>query len=376
MQGMIDTIKQSLKRKGNAHEGEISFRPLAALTIVAVVSRIFCLIVIDLPGTQNAGWLSVLIGALFAFPANMLCVLSLKRHSFPFTNGAGYALGDRGLRILSGILALYLTFETASIFSLLTSSGAYATLYNMHKLLLLVPTALAILLAAMKGGNGIGGAAEVWIRVYVILYAVILFFENGTMKISYAFPLLGPGLATLLNAALSVSGYFCLIPVSMMIGTGMIVKGRNDEKRAEPINVLMIFLISAVLSVMILFLHSCMYPSLMNINASRAMQMDMFISNGRSTRSVQLPILIIWFSCLLLSGGYMLYSAGKLMNTALNEKGRKCTFLLGMIALVLALFRATNQTSFLLFSRCAGVCLMLLITSTALVSLLKGGGKS
>lgn len=339
-----------LKFQKNKAADEITHTPMRALTLAAVTARIFYLIVIDAPETENSGWLSVLMGACLSLPAILGAYFLMKKNGASVQSGIRSAVGETGLRILSLFLSLALTYETAALFTILTASGAYATLYDMHKLLLLVPTSLAVIYACCKGGNGIGGAAEVLLRVYLILYAVIIILENDTMNASNLFPILGPGVHTLLKSALSAMMYFCLIPVSYMIETGYTVNGRNRQKRIQSKSILYVFGLCILLSVFVTVVHSLMYPSLSPVFESRSDGMDLMLSNGRSNRTVQLPILIIWFSSLAVSAGYMLYMAGRLMNTALREEGKKCMVLLGLIAMVIALFRCSGQSETLYFS--------------------------
>lgn len=348
-------VRWALTKNQNTEENEeITHFPMCALTLVAVITRIFYLIVIDTPETENSGWLSVLFGAALSLPAVISAYFLMKKNDSSLETGACKAIGKAGFRFLCLVISLALTYETSALFTILTSSGAYATLYNTHKLLLLVPTSLAVIYACTKGGNGIGGAAEVWIRIYIILYAVILFLEYNTMNASNIFPIFGPGARSLLKSAVSVMMYYCLIPVSFLIESGYSVKGRGIHKRIKPESILLVFLLCVLITTALLVIHSMMYPSLTLTSIKRSAGMDLMLSNGRSNRTVQLPILIIWFSSLALSSGYMLFCAGRLMNKALSESGRKCMFLLGMVSMVIALFRLSGQERAVRFSACFG----------------------
>lgn len=356
---MINNVRMGLKwaiskYQTNEKDEQITHYPMCALTLVAITARIFYLIAIDAPETENSGWLAALIGAVLSVPGIIGAYFLMKKNDASIEKGAVKAIGRTGFRVLCLILALALTYETSALFTILTSSGAYATLYNMHKLLLLVPTSLAVLYACTKGGNGIGGAAEAWIRIYLILYAVILFLEYDTMSASNVFPILGPGIKRLLKSAMSVAMYYSLIPVSFLLESGYSVKGRARKKKIKAESILYLFLLCVVISVLVLVVHSMMYPSLSPVFETRSAGMDLMLSNGRSNRTVQLPILIIWFSSLALSAGYMLFCAGRLMNTALDERGRKCMFLMGLVAMVIALFRLSGQERTVIFSACLG----------------------
>ena len=375
----MNNIKMAVswvKSKRNVSEKSdlITHQTMCALTLVAVTARVFYLIVIDAPETENSGWLSVLMGASFSLPAVLGAYFVMKKNNESLISATVTGLGQGGFRIFSLILSLALTYETASLFTILTSSGAYATLYNMHKLLLLVPTSLAVLYACSKGGNGIGGAAEVWIRIYVILYAVIIWLEYSTMKTSNLFPILGPGAGKLLKSALSVMMYFCLIPVSYLLETGYSVQGKGKQKKIKPESILIVYALCTCVTAVILILHCAMYPVYTPIQETRSAGMDLMLSNGRSNRTVQLPILIMWFSSLAISAGYMLYSAGRLMNIALAEKGKKCMVLLGLIAMVIALFRLSSAERTMRFSLHFGPALGAAFTLMPLTYILKRKG--
>ncbi len=377
MYNLRTAAKWALSKYQNSDKNEeITHYPMCALTLVAFTARIFYLIVIDAPETGNSGWLAALIGAGFSVPCILGAYFLMKKNDASIEKGMVGAVGKMGFRIFCLILSLALTYETSALFTILTSSGAYATLYNMHKLLLLVPTSLAVIYACTKGGNGVGGAAEAWIRIYMILYALILFLEYDTMSVSNVFPLLGPGVESLMKSAMSVMMYYCLIPVSFLLESGYSVRGRNRKRNIKPESILYVFLLCVLISVLVLIVHSMMYPSLTPVFESRSSGMDLMLSNGRSNRTVQLPILIIWFSSLALSAGYMLFGAGRLMNKVLDERGRKCMFLLGLIAMVIALFRLSGQERTLRFSSCFGPFLSLAFFLTGAFQLIpKKGAK-
>ena len=348
---------------------------MCALTLLAVTARIFYLIVIDAPETENSGWLAALIGAALSLPSVISAYILMKKNDSSLEKGIILSIGNAAFRIFCLILSLAFTYEASALFTILTSSGAYATLYNMHKLLLLVPTSLAVIYACTKGGNGIGGAAEAWIRIYLIVYAVILFLEYDTMDSSNIFPLLGPGFKNLLKCAISVSMYFSLIPISFLLESGYSVKGRNQRKKIKPESILLVFLLCVLASALILIIHSMMYPSLSPVSRSRSAGMDLMLSNGRSNRTVQLPILIIWFSSLAFSCAYMLFAAGRLMNTTLDERGRKCMLLLGLIAMVIALFRLSGQDEAVGFSALFGPFLSSVFLPICILYFLKTKGQ-
>lgn len=342
------------KYQTNENRYIITHYPMCALTLTAITVRIFYLIAIDAPETENSGWLAALIGAFLSVPSVLGAYILMKRSGETLESALVNTIGKTGVRLFSLALSLALMYEASALFTIVTSSGSYATLYDMHKLLLLVPTSLSVIYACTKGGNGIGGAAEVWIRIYLILYIIILLLEYDTMSLSNVFPLMGPGAKKLLKSGMSAMMYYCLIPVSFLLESGYQVKGRGVQKKIKPESILWVFLLCVFVSVLVLMVHSMMYPSLKPVFESRSSGMDLMLSNGRSNRTVQLPILIIWFSGLALSAGYMLFCSGRLMNIALKERGCKCMVLLGLVSMVIALFRLSGQEHTLRFSSAFG----------------------
>jgi len=362
------------KYRTNERDERITHYPMCALTLVSITARMFYLIAIDALETENSGWLAALIGAALTLPAIAGAYFLMKKNNASIEKGAVKAIGNAGFRVLCLILALALTYETSALITILTSSGAYATLYNMHKLLLLVPTSLAVLYACAKGGNGVGGAAEMWIRIYLILYAMILFLEYDTMNANNIFPILGPGAQKLLKSALSIMMYYSLIPVSFLLESGYSVKGHKRKKNIKAESILFVFALCVIVSVLVLMIHSMMYPSLSPLFESRSSGMDLMLSNGRSNRTVQLPILIIWFSSLALSACYMLFCAGNLMNRALEERGYKCMFLMGLVAMIIALFRLSGQERAVAFSAWFGPLLSAAFFILSLIYLVRTKG--
>ena len=358
-------------RKMRADDQEITHFPMTAFTVVSVTARIFYMTVIDTPEVENSGWLAALIGAAFSFPAILGAYFLMKKHNGTLSESITQAVGEKVYRIFCMILSLALMYETSALISILTSSGAYATLYNMHKLLLLIPTAVAVIFACSKGGNGLGGSSEVWIRINLLLYAVVLLLEYDTADMSYIFPIFGPGTKVLLNTGRKIMTYYLLIPVSFMVETGYAVIGRNEHKKTAPESILKVYCLCIGISFLLLLIHSFMYPSLSPVFKSRSDGMDLMLSNGRSNRTVQLPILIIWFSSLFICASYMLFASGRLMNSALKEKGRKCQFLLGIISMVIALFRLSDQSRSAAFSAGFGPLLSFVFLILACVSLFK-----
>ena len=71
-----------------------------------ITARIFYLIVIDAPETENSGWLAVLMGAGLSAPAILGAYALMKKTNASFETGAIKAIGKSGFRIFALILSL------------------------------------------------------------------------------------------------------------------------------------------------------------------------------------------------------------------------------------------------------------------------------
>ena len=130
---MINNVRMGLKwaiskYQTNEKDEQITHYPMCALTLVAITARIFYLIAIDAPETENSGWLAALIGAVLSVPGIIGAYFLMKKNDASIEKAAVKAVGQSGFRVLCLILALALTYETSALFTILTSSGAYATL--------------------------------------------------------------------------------------------------------------------------------------------------------------------------------------------------------------------------------------------------------
>lgn len=353
------------------HTEPITHNTLTPLVVIAITARVFYLIAIDYPAIKNAGWIAPLLGGVIAFPILFGARYLLKAHGYPLVNGIRYALGNRACNGILLIYSLMFMFEASFMFRILTSSAEYAVLYNMPTAVYLIPTGIMIILIATRGANGVGGAASIFLRILPAFYLLILLMEIPTSNIGWVFPLLGPGHRTILKGSLMCASYYAMIPAFTLLSSGECVCAYKRTKKAHPNSIIHLFLVSVFTSVFLLFIHAIVYPHIPSSQESRSLQLDLLLTNGKSTRAIQLPLLILWFSSLAVSNAAFLYASGSLFHLAVGINERAVTAVLGMIALILSIARVSMKSSAVFYAEYASIPFFGAITAAAAFSIFK-----
>lgn len=364
-------------RKNNARNtasvGGISDSNLTAFTYTAVCARIYFLIMIDTRSSLNAAWLQLLIGAAYSLPAVFSVYFLLKKHGSDLAEGIGREIGKPAGRLFLLIIGAMFLYEAACVIRIMTSSAEFATLYDAHSPILFIPTVLAVLYAVMKGGNGAGGAAAVFLRIFLVLYPIVILFEAKDMDFKRIFPIFGPGLETLSRNAVNTVIYFMMIPLSLLLRSD---EGSAQKKKGifrKPEGVLALFGLSVVTVALLITISTLSYPVLQGIPDNRSVQMNLLLYNGTAVRALQLPILILWFSGIFLSAVFMLFAAGRLFCMAFQTEHRLISVAAGITAALLALFRLSLKEDALRFSSICSIPLAAFITLLPIIGFLRKG---
>lgn len=348
-------------------KARISGSNLIAFSYCAVTARLFFLIAVDTPSSLNAVLIQLLLGALYSFPAVFSSYFLLKKYGGSLLCGVSDALGSGMCRILLFAFGLMFLYESACVIRMLTSSAEYATLYDAHSPMLLIPTSLAIIYTVLKGGNGAGGAALIFVRAAFVLIAVICLIEFRDMDIKRVFPVMGPGLQTLHKNAVHTVLYFCMLPMAYFLKAQDANKREPKSVFHKPCGIILLYAACVLTTAFLLFVTVVSAPEIPNLPESRGLQMNMLLANGRSSRGIQLPILILWFSGIFVSAVFMLYMACSLVKAAFGTDGKWVELLFGAVAALLALFRLSLKEDALAFSAYAGFPVLFVITSLPVI---------
>ncbi len=341
------------KREADALAGKnlsISHKPLCKLTYLAISSRLFYLIIIDTPKIYNAAWLAAAAGAIISLPAILAAYVLMRKYGARLSDGVEKAVGNGWSRAFYFIAAIMLAYDASLLYKILAGSAAYATLYNTPASLLIIPTALACTFAAATGGNGAAGTAGAWLRIAPFLYVLVLLWQYKSTNLTWLTPILGPGVKVICQAGISAASYFCMIPVAFLTGTGEVTLGSEKSRAGRPSSVIWLWAGCALTVMLLSAVHISMYPTIPEMTDHRAMQLDLLLSNGKSNRAIQLPMLLIWYGTLAVSTVFMLYVSGRMLALAFNKKSAAAIYLCGAAALLVAIFGFAEQRGAVLFA--------------------------
>ena len=183
-------------------------RPLA---FAAVTTQLLMGIFLDLPWLYNAGWLSALGAVILCAPLG----LALDRVTRACPRGSvAAALEERAGRLIArpvfALLCLICVYETAAASRVLCNTVRHVALAEASAISLLLPLLLAAMLCACFGGQAVGGAARVWLRVMPVLLVIAILLQLRSFRPAWLAPVLGPGTEMLASGTVSASGWLSL----------------------------------------------------------------------------------------------------------------------------------------------------------------------
>ena len=318
----------------NERNRSISHRQLMQMLYVSAGSRIFFLLVIDMPELNACVWMAPLIGLVFASPT-LLCTYALLREGrmrlSPFLRET---VGAPVWRAALIVFSLAMTYDASSLFEALLSSAAYATLYMTPGWILAIPTFLVPVIVASRGGNSAGGLGAVFLRAVPLLYLLVIVFQFRSINLAWLTPLFGSGAHALLHSARLCATYYCMIPIGLLLDDGENTAGRGRAYPARPCSFLWLCLISAATVSALCAIHSAIYPTVTGMMDTRSIRLDLVLSNGKSNQAIQLPMLIVWYGTLSVALVFTLFCAGRLTADALNLPFTPVVVAYGVFAIV------------------------------------------
>ena len=311
----------------------ISDSAAASLSLLAITTRIFSGVAVDMPDLHNAGWLAVLLGGLLSLPLAWAAgQLRARCPVSPFDT-----LSERCrplLRTIAALFAIIALWDAATVTRTIASSASYVALNSLPMFFLLLPQLLVCLWCLTLNGNPIGFAAGIWMRILPLLLLIVILLQFNAFKPAWLMPLLGPGVSDLLDGALRVSGW-----ISMLTGLFLIAEQdpERDDKHFQPIKAL---IVCVIIAAVLLLLRSMMTPPLFKgKETSIFFQLDTLLSNGRAPHSLQLPMITLWFVGLLFLLLVDAFLCAAMLQQALPGLGKRICIaivLVGICALALS----------------------------------------
>ena len=316
---------------------------------LSAVTHLFCALSVDLAAPGNGGGLACLLGTLAAAGAMALILRhvhspgpsgrgphhSEQQHSQKAPSPRGLArtarLRESSLPLrLSAILfcfVLLLVQLASAALSLgwLGESAAFMSLDGADPTLLLIPPALALLWCVSRGGDAVGRAASVTMKLSPALLVPILIMQIPHLRPDWLFPLPGDSPSALLSGSLRACGAVlaAFVPAWALSG---------EERDARPW--LGRMLLTGLAAAGLILLRRMMTPTLVGPAAAlRLNQLDSLLANGRAPLYLQLPMLTVWFAALLHALAFDGFTAAALLGRALPGLGRRPRAILTAAAL-------------------------------------------
>lgn len=335
----------------NERNRSISHRQLMQMLYISISIRVFFLLVIDLPELSVCVWIAPLLGLVFASPT-LLCAYALLREGrmrlSPFLRET---LGAPVWRIALIVFSLVMTYDAASLFEALLSSAAYTTLYMTPDWILAIPTFFVPVIVAARGGNSAGGLGAVFLRATPILYLLVVVFHIRSINLAWLTPLFGSGAHTLIHGAQLCATYYCMLPIGLLLDGGENTVGRSCARPVRPGSFLLLCLTSAVTISALCAVHSAMYPTVVNLMDTRALRLDLVLSNGKSNQAIQLPMPILWNGTLAVALVFTLFCAGRLTADALKKPFTPFVIAYGVFAIAQMLLGFAKREHALLLAQ-------------------------
>ena len=263
---------------------------------VAVSARVFLGLSVELAETGNAAWLCALFGAALSAP-----ILLLVERAYT------EALHSRTASLLLLVPGALLALDAAGQTSLLALAVDYATMTSLRPVFLIVPLAVALYCSLLANGDGVTGAARLWLRALPLLAAIVLCQHAGSYRFRWLAPLFGPGGKVLARGVLASMGW-----TTPGILLWLIADAEGDRPAR---GLLRASCLGLAASSALLLLHAAMTPTQAAAIVSHLSALDSLLSNGRATIATQLPMTV-----LLIAGQLVLLAEALFVIAALIQR--------------------------------------------------------
>ena len=343
-------------------------RPLA---FAAVTTRLLMGIFLDLPWLYNAGWIAALGAILLCVPLGLLADRAARACR---GGGIAEALEKRGGRAVArpvfALLNLVCIYETAVTSRVLSNTVRHVALAEASAISLLLPLLLAAMLCACLGGQAIGGAARIWVRVMPVLMLIVLLLQFRNFRPAWLTPLLGPGANVLVSGTVSASGWLSMAALPWLCAD-------REENGAKQRGALSTLVTIGIFSAAVLALLAMMAPPSVRTDLTRTYQLDKLLANGRVTQTAQFPLILLWYNGLLFNVTADLFFAAKLLQLTFPRlDGRLAVLLSGVVSGAVAMLGWAEQRMVVSYARWLFALVGVLMLALFAAPLRKGGKRA
>lgn len=261
---------------------QISESAAGAFAVLAITARITGAVLIDMPDLMNAGWLSILFGALFALPVMlMLSTLRKSRQNDPFPVP----------RVLYVVFLIISIHDAASVAGIIADSAGYLALNSNASFYLMIPQFILCIGCLLLNGDALGASASVWNKLLPFILLIVILLQAGNYQPQWLAPLFGPGVSSIAGGTLRTAGWFCL-PTALLL-----IAEKDVQSKPGHLRPLRILALCVLFSTLIAVSFSMITPAIADENLfSRTFRFDALLANGRNSLSLQLPAIVLWYT--------------------------------------------------------------------------------
>ena len=341
----------------------ININNAATLACVMAASRVFFGVNIDTTELYNSGWISILLGGIIAFPL-FFCI---QRHVSAVQ--AGNSIPNHPLiRVSSLIFGIAALLDSAITARCISNSASYAAFNHSIRFFLLVPLYIVVIWTVYCGGDAIGSNARIWIKLFPLYMLIIVACQITKYRITWLFPILGPGTNGLFRGAIKAAGW-------ISTASAILIFSDKPGENCKRTNLYLVYGLIVLIPTALTLLRNMMAPVLISSDArTRMFELDLMLTNGRSPLLLQLPLIVMWFISLfnLLCGDVFIVCAA-ITKLLPRIKPIYCVLAAAFASVFLSMSVLSEQNMEVLFSDWQFVVNASAVAVIMLGSLLKGG---
>lgn len=293
---------------------QISTGAACTFARLAIIARVICGAIVDMPELLNAGWLAVLLGAILALPVAFAVSQFRKANVKP-------------PKLLCAAFCIIAICDAATVSSSIADSASYMALNTSPAVYLMIPQLALCLFCLRLNGDALGTSAGVWSKILPWLLLIVVLLQAKNYRPEWLTPMLGPGLPTILTGALRAAGWFVLPTALYLIAEPCI------NSAPSPLVPMRTLCVCAGFAAFICLISSMTTPSLLDENLfTRAFRLDALLANGRTGLAQQLPTISLWYLGLFYALLFDMFTASAMLQTIRTDWNRHACIWIPMIA--------------------------------------------
>lgn len=292
---------------------QISASAACTFARLAIIARVICGVIIDMPELMNAGWLAVALGGLLALPA----AFAVSRYK---------AAGGQPSKLICGAFFIVAVCDAAAVSSSIADSASYMALNSTAAVYLMLPQLALCLFCLRLNGDALGSSAGIWSKILPWLLAIVVLMQAEDYRPGWLTPVLGPGMPQLLTGTLRAAGWFSLPTALYLIAEPGIGGKPAPLKPVKTLGLCVGFTAFICVS------FSMAVPAITDENLfTRAFRLDSLLANGRTGLALQLPTITLWYLGLFYALLFDMFAAASMLQNVLPDWNRHACIWVSMI---------------------------------------------